>query len=140
MYNNLYCSISWAEYHSEIKEYFNNKPSLIDDYEEMVKRNEKDVIWNSMIGWEEMDDVYLLTQLSDLQPFNGELLIVTHRSCFPNMSPFKVDANNIVEFAQKHLEIFGECFIGGDTIIISKENKQMWLFHHEGVYTYIEFK
>ncbi|MDP4177254.1 MAG: tetratricopeptide repeat protein [Bacillota bacterium] len=92
---------------------------------------------------DEFDIAYNLNnkfnQLSDLQPFKGELLVVTHRSWFPNMSPFKVDANNIVEFAQKHLEIFGECFIGGDTIIISKENKQMWLFHHEGIYTYIEF-
>ncbi|MDP4177249.1 MAG: hypothetical protein Q8900_02780 [Bacillota bacterium] len=71
MYNNLYCSIPWVEYHLEIKEYFNNKPSLIDDYKKMAKRNSKDVVWHSMIGWEQMDDVYLLNQLSGLQPFKG---------------------------------------------------------------------
>jgi hypothetical protein len=68
------------------------------------------------------------------KPMMGNLLIVTEASFDAGGGAFVLEGTNLGTFIDTHLLRYGECFFNGDVIILALEGKEVWLFHHEGVY------
>ena len=133
-----YSILKWSYYESLLINNLGVKPTKIEDYE--LSNNGKSIEskWYDIEDWESLDDLTILGYLEELKPFRGELLVVTEASYFNDkLGPFQVNAVDMKQFVNSHLESFGECFFNGDVIIVSINDKLVWIFHHEGMYTLI---
>jgi len=91
--------------------------------------------WASLPNWETLSDLDIAKQTGLLRgPMTGELLIVTEASFGAGCGAFLLDGPNLGAFVVGHLSRYGECFFNGDVIILAPQGKEIWLFHHEGVY------
>lgn len=128
----LYKLIKWDSFKDIVKQSFGINFVKVDDF------FKSDIVWNKFEGWEDATDIDIISALSILKPFVGELLIVTDASYKSNLSPFCVKAEVLMEFANKHSENFGEQFYDTDVLIINPKKRLVWIFHHEGVYGVID--
>lgn len=140
--NDYYNMISKEQFSDLIKGHFNIiKPNDVDSYFmsgitgkpincECHRANE----W-----WEQNpEDEEMYRLLENLHTFQGELLVVTRACWFENIGAFKVNSVELKKFVENHQRFFKYYFFDGDTLIINFELKLVWLFHHEGVYAFID--
>ena len=91
--------------------------------------------WASLADWELLDDHDIAKQTGLLrEPLMGDLLIVTEVSFGAGGGAFFLEGSSLGTFIDSHLLRYGECFFNGDVIILALEGREVWLFHHEGVY------
>lgn len=133
MLDNSYSIITWDNFKLNIKNNFDIDYIKIDDL--FVAGTN----WVSLEDWEDADDLELLDCLSRLKPMEGELTIVTEASYKKNLGPFCVKASGIREFVLAHYKNFEDRFFETDVIIANNEKKEIWIFHHEGVYAFMDF-
>ena len=133
MSSNIYNIIEWSEFKSLIKQHFNRQFVKIDDL------FTDDSIWYSLENYDELDDIEIYNCLDSIKKFKGILYVVTDASYQQNLAPFIIHSNNLKKFVEKHYETFNENFLETDVLIISFELNLAWIFHHEGVYSVIDF-
>jgi len=110
----------------------------IDDF--AAQGDHENVAWQSIEGWEEMDNEEILKKAAPLRGVFGEIYAVTDASYmrkFGALGAFALDANGLNDFVKNRLSEFGVCFFDGDTVIASLRRRRVWLLHHEGFYAEI---
>lgn len=104
---------------------------------EDIARAHINASWKSLQGWEELDDIDIYNELNRLRRIAGKELFIVTDALYPNNGPIKIGSKDLPDLVTNHLSIYGECFFDGDAAIISIDNKEIWAFHHEGVFSYI---
>lgn len=108
-----------------------------EDFDELIN-NLPRLNWIKLNSWDCMKDKEILYELNSLRSFEGNLFVVTDYISLEKNQVFEVKSENIYKFSEEYFNEFKEAMIDGDTVIVSSTNK-IWLFHHEGVYTFFEF-
>jgi hypothetical protein len=102
-------------------------------HSELMRHMELQPGWMSLDGWPEIEDADLLRQLVGQPKYLGELHVVSDRSYAEGRGAFIVQAGRLNAFVHEYVEHFGEAFFNGDVIVVSCEQKAVWIFHHEGL-------
>jgi hypothetical protein len=135
-----YSLMPWDSFQKEFRDKFQFNFNSIDYVLDQLSQKNIFIKWNNLDNWEDIDDLEIFYCLKKIKNPEGQLIIITESSYKKKLGPFKINASDIEFFISNHLTEFSECFFNGDAQIISFEHKSMWLFHHEGQYTFIETK
>jgi len=84
-------------------------------------------------GERELDDCEALKYLQNLHIMNGNLCVITDFCYETKCGPFVMDASEINSFVDTFLDTYGETFYASDIVIISFEEKLIWVLFHEGI-------
>lgn len=91
--------------------------------------------------WESLSDTEIFQRLlpEPLDP-SEELLVVNDASFSKNSGPYKLLGSELEEFVTSHLNVYGECAVTGDVIVLLPAARLVVLLHHEGFYCRISCK
>jgi hypothetical protein len=93
-------------------------------------------VWSRLPSWTILSDeeIALRAGLYTLA-FASPLLVVTDAALAKSDDgAFVVEANELMTLVSDHLRWMGECFFNGDVVIVERDGRRIWLFHHEGQY------
>ena len=102
-------------------------------HSELMRHLEAQPGWMSLDGWPEIEDAELLRQLVGRPEDLRELHVVSDRSYADGRGAFVVQAGRLNDFVREYVEHFGEALFNGDVIVVSCEQKAVWILHHEGL-------
>jgi len=83
-------------------------------------------------NFENLSDEELFDKLNKLHNMSGSLYVISH-ICYKNgFGPFLLEADKIKLLVINYANIFSEKFFDTNVIIISVNEKLVWMFHHSG--------
>ena len=82
--------------------------------------------------FENLSDDELFQILINLHNLSGMLYVVTHICHKDGFGPFLLEANRLEGLVKNYVNIFQETFFDTNAIIISLNEKLVWMFHHSG--------
>lgn len=93
-----------------------------------------DVRWARIDDWEEMSDLSILDNLLQFDLIAGEVYVIDEASYRDDRGAFRMESDQLRDFAEDHLKLFGQSLFNGDTFFFCPKNGRMTVFHHEGVW------
>lgn len=134
----MYEIIKWDEFTNLIMEKFNIKFTKNCGKPDLFGKDDK--LWIKKEGYEDLENIEVIQCLEEIKPFVGVLYIIADASYRDDLGPFKIQAKDIYEFANKYCYELGEYFVNTDLMIFNFELGVIWIFHHSGFYDVISFK
>ncbi len=126
--------ITWKEFEQKFQENFGFHCVDMKDIEIYMEKMKPEVEFYPLMGWEAMEDTEILDECGFADKSSGELYVITEISYKKECGPFKIEGQKLKELVAEHLDLFGECFFSIDVLIVSFSKKEIFIFHHEGVY------
>ena len=83
-------------------------------------------------NFEDFSDKELYNKLNNLHHITGSLYVITHICYKEGFGPFLLEADKLDKLVENYANIFSENFFDTNAIIISVEEKLVWMFHHSG--------
>lgn len=119
-------NIEWKKFHDKMERVFGRSFVQADDlYFHVCK--EVDFGEN-----EEINDIEALKKLQALHDMKGELFVITDFCYYTKSGPFLVEASQLEDFVETFYQTYREDFYATDIVIISFEDKRIWVLFHEG--------
>jgi hypothetical protein len=139
--DNKECStLEWEKFNDLILTYLGLNFNSIDELVNNIEINNSKINWLPLKEWESLDDVEIYRHLEELEKPEGEVYVISEITYLKQDGPFKLNATYLKKFITQYLDRFHECFFNGDALIFSIEHKQIWIFHHEGIYALVKLK
>ncbi|SHO55005.1 hypothetical protein [Vibrio quintilis] len=124
---------TWHQFHQACILLFGIKCDSVESVINFTFENNISCEWIPLHDWESLADIHILENLPSGSDFSGDLYILAESSY--KHFPYKVASDDMVCFASQHLSYSGECLFNGDLLIFNPVTKEVWLFHHEGLYS-----
>lgn len=83
-------------------------------------------------NFEDLSDEELYDKLKNLKAMSGTLYVITHICYKDGFGPFVLEADKLSGLVKNYVSIFSENFFDTNAIIISINEKTVWMFHHSG--------
>ena len=117
----------WREFDKKMFQVFGKSIHCVDElYFNVIKENR--------IGERiTFKDEEVLNYLQDLHSMMGELYVITDYCYEHDYGPFMVCSKDLERFVNTFKTVFREPFYSTDIIIVSFEQKLIWVFFHEGM-------
>lgn len=80
-----------------------------------------------------LSDEELLLYLEELRPLSGEICVITDICYREGFGPFLLEADRLEGLVKNHRAIFSDDFFSTDAVIISFQERMVWMFHHSGL-------
>lgn len=97
------------------------------------------VRWSRIDDWEEMSDLSILESLVQFDSIAGEVCVIDEASYRDDRGAFRMEPDQLRDFAENHLKLFGQSLFNGDAFFFCPKNGRMTVFHHEGVWAAFEW-
>ncbi len=127
--------VGWTEFKDILYEKYNIKFKNLDSF-----YNERNVFHEIGDDYLEKQDTELFELLNELCEIEGTVYIITDASFRERGGVFLLNADNLTRFINEHMSSFRLNFFSTDTLIFNLKKDKLWLFHHEGYYSFIDLK
>jgi hypothetical protein len=135
---NSYLMVTWDNFYklsfSLLKVNFTSLDKLLNLFKEMGIL----IKWYGLKKWEEMDDIKIYEYIKKIQEPKDELYVVTEVCYRKSFGPIAIDGGELQLLVEEHLAKYNECFFNGDVAIFSLKYRKIWIFHHEGMFAFVE--
>lgn len=129
---------NWEIFGALFKKSFGFEFKSLEDFINFLSGKNSELKWYNLNGWETLDDNEIFKNLNDLREITGVIYIITEASYRNNLGPFELKGEQLSSFIEGYTEQCSECFFNGDVVITNLVKRLLWIFHHEGVFTFID--
>ncbi len=95
--------------------------------------------WEYFRDWEDYDDCDIRAKvLGEKQNLINSFYVVDERVFSEDIEPHLILGEELFQFIDGYFDSNGVCFFNGDVIVVSKDEPLIFIFHHEGAYSWVK--
>lgn len=127
----------WELFETAFKKSFGFSFISVENIIRTVEKSKIDINWKCLTDWESLDDIDIYNELNQLHKIVSEEVYVITDASYYNYGPIKINGDKLSDFVTSYFATYQECFFNLEVAIISLKTREIWVFHHEGVFAYI---
>lgn len=105
---------------------------------DLIFKSVGDVELSPFVDWEEFSDQEIWKKVCSGVSYSNEEFYVVDENVFSyDLEPSLISGAELAGYINGYLDANKICFFNGDVILIAKEKALIFVFHHEGAYTWI---